>query len=535
MPKRRISQGETLSSIARDLGLKVPDILAANLSNPRAIPDPKNPNLILAGGILTLPDAPPQKPPAQAGEPAEAIPIVKDPLAGTKPAGILTGEKTGEQAKETVAMLNDTIGAFREDKKPSEPVDTLIHFDEGEFEPETEEFGLAQQIKSSDEFFASQLANINSRFDNVVAGLDNLTKNVVADIKSTYVRLRDARAEQGRRALASLRTGQIRRGGRFTPTITADLLDFKANQTLEKIEELSREEQRLVSEAVEASRTKQLDAVFELSEKILNIRKQRVSEISAFQNLLINQEKNERSRTAELRAQEKFEMDKITFEQRGEQDLVDRLADLREEQIEDFENLIDSLENVDPSTLSPKARKEIENKATSAGLLPEIVFEGLRAKFLKADLGRLLDEATLRKRGQEIEEGEVGKGDDFNKARTFVADNPEASRDELFLGLRQNTDLAITDINTLLDERGIEKPREAEIFLSDKNIRDVAIAITKAMGKEDALRAVAFGTININKKNIDLSAEQIAKIKASIEKEFPKGRTFFQKVLPGGK
>lgn len=45
----------TLSGIANQFGVSVDDLVQANLNNPGALPDPNNPDMILAGGTLNIP------------------------------------------------------------------------------------------------------------------------------------------------------------------------------------------------------------------------------------------------------------------------------------------------------------------------------------------------------------------------------------------------------------------------------------------------------------------------------------------------
>ena len=128
-----------------------------------------------------------------------------------------------------------------------------------------------------------------------------------------------------------------------------------------------------------------------------------------------------------------------------------------------------------------------------------------------------------------------GEKDDWAKGRQFIDDNPKATYEELYTGLSEHTGLGVTDRETLLKEKGKEKTKEAEMYLSEDNMKKTAIALVKKIGKEDAVKAIEHGTIIINKKATDLSPEQIKRIIEIINEEYPKGRSLWQKILPGGR
>lgn len=62
MAQVTIKQGDTLGALAKTYGTTVEDLVGLNLQNPAALPNPKNPNLILAGGALNVPDPKPAEP-----------------------------------------------------------------------------------------------------------------------------------------------------------------------------------------------------------------------------------------------------------------------------------------------------------------------------------------------------------------------------------------------------------------------------------------------------------------------------------------
>lgn len=139
---------------------------------------------------------------------------------------------------------------------------------------------------------------------------------------------------------------------------------------------------------------------------------------------------------------------------------------------------------------------------------------------------------------------------DFELSRQFIKDNPDASREELRTGIRGKTKLGISDVNNLLDELEIIKE---EFSLNDEQLKSAAIGIMKSVAslkldsKEEKEKAIEFirdsGFLNITigkgadakKKQITLTKQQRDKIIEIINKEFPEGRSFFQRLLLRGK
>lgn len=125
--------------------------------------------------------------------------------------------------------------------------------------------------------------------------------------------------------------------------------------------------------------------------------------------------------------------------------------------------------------------------------------------------------------------------DDWDKARQFIEDNPEASSEELTAALRENTSLDAGDITALVGESGALKKEDIG-DLSEEDMKSLAIGLVKEKtglftdskkGKEDAIAEV--------KNDKTLTKAQQDRILALIEEEYPGGRSLLQKILPFGK
>lgn len=135
------------------------------------------------------------------------------------------------------------------------------------------------------------------------------------------------------------------------------------------------------------------------------------------------------------------------------------------------------------------------------------------------------------------------KQENFMKAKQFIADNPDASREELLVAIRQHTNLDVSDASALLGEAGILSSKD-QTPLTDDNLRAIASSLVqkntglfanKDEGLKKAKAQIDLGKIKVNGKEAILSSSQIEKIKQYMDEEYPKGRTFLQRLLPGGK
>jgi hypothetical protein len=188
-------------------------------------------------------------------------------------------------------------------------------------------------------------------------------------------------------------------------------------------------------------------------------------------------------------------------------------------------------DNVDP--FGGRSKQEVMQFAFQSGV-----------KSIKAltEIGDVYDLVTGK---GDLTDEEI-KQENFAKAKGFIADNPDASIDELKLAIRQHTNLDVTDVSSLLSEAGVIK----EEGLTEENLKAIAVNLVKKNtgffgkkeeGVEKAKSQIDVGKIKINDKEKTLSSRQISRIKELIDEEFPEkegkkqGRTLLQRLLPGGK
>ena len=126
-------------------------------------------------------------------------------------------------------------------------------------------------------------------------------------------------------------------------------------------------------------------------------------------------------------------------------------------------------------------------------------------------------------------------GGSLSIAEQFVADNPNASREELELQLKKSLPkLSDSDINSVLDAAKITSE---EIGITEDQYQAIAIGTVKSFGNtEDAIDYINnVGTVEIGGKDITLTNAQRQAIVDQISEEYPEGRTFWQSWLPWGK
>lgn len=124
------------------------------------------------------------------------------------------------------------------------------------------------------------------------------------------------------------------------------------------------------------------------------------------------------------------------------------------------------------------------------------------------------------------------KSDDWAAARQLIKDNPNATREELRAAIRENTDLAVTDADTLLDEAKVTTGSN----FSDDQLRKIATQIVPKLGDVEPAKAyINSGSITSGGKKYTLSRTEQEKINGYIDEAYPNGRTTLQKILPWGK
>ncbi len=178
--------------------------------------------------------------------------------------------------------------------------------------------------------------------------------------------------------------------------------------------------------------------------------------------------------------------------------------------------------------LSPDGQNQLMTLAKTAGIPIDTIIKGMDVVKAQKDFDNL-------QKNKASVSAETKKTADWNKANQFITDNPDATADELKLALRQNTNLSDGDINQLVDTKKPESKQE--VFLSDQNIKDTAIALVKGYSSnlQDAKNAIKTGKLQVNGKMVNLTPDQVDKISKEIDTQYPNGRTFWEKVLPWGK
>lgn len=122
-------------------------------------------------------------------------------------------------------------------------------------------------------------------------------------------------------------------------------------------------------------------------------------------------------------------------------------------------------------------------------------------------------------------------GDDesggFDEARSIISDNPQLTDAEIKANLLENTDLSVTEINTLLETR---TNREIPDFTN--KVGQLAEKIFDNFDSiEDARSYVNTGKVTSNGKQYQLTEEQKEALLSALEEQ----RSFWQKIVPGGK
>ena len=124
--------------------------------------------------------------------------------------------------------------------------------------------------------------------------------------------------------------------------------------------------------------------------------------------------------------------------------------------------------------------------------------------------------ASRSKAGRKPEEDtQIVRTEYFSQARKFVADNPNASYAELKAGILENTKLDISEIDSILAERGVKKE---EREFSDEQAKQIVQAIfdsnkgffsKRATEKANAKTQIQQGVIKIGGNTIQLTDRQI--------------------------
>ena len=164
-------------------------------------------------------------------------------------------------------------------------------------------------------------------------------------------------------------------------------------------------------------------------------------------------------------------------------------------------------------------------------------FEGMnKQQMLRDAFNKGVTSTTELKKLEDLYDLLSGDEDtDVDKANQFIEDNPDASSEELFVAIKENTKLDVSTINALLKSAGAVSKEDIGDLTEDE-LKKIAIGLvkentglfTKAKeGKDNAIRDVEADT--------SLTNAQKTKVKELIEEEYPEGRTIGQRLFPFGK
>lgn len=224
-----IQQGNTLSGIASQYGTTVNALLNANQGNPGAIPNISNPNLILAGGSLNIPD----------------VPGSNDTMQSTMP-----------YRTNTNSNMSDFDSYY------------------GSAAIKERESGFNKEYKSDTD-------RINSELKGYRRNLSTQSQKLIDSLTQTYA-LRKGQQEQVTRAtVAGTRASGFRTGTtQYAQNYQQDLISEKERAGIQKLAELDAEEAQKISEAEIARLDKDYAAFNDAMDKLRGIRKDKSSAVS---------------------------------------------------------------------------------------------------------------------------------------------------------------------------------------------------------------------------------------------------------------
>lgn len=230
MPRTyNIQQGNTLGGIAQQYGFSVQDILNANQGNSGAIPDASNPNLILAGGSLNIPDS------------------------------------VGNNSSIQTTM----------------PYRTNTNNNLNEFDQYYSGASVASRESDIGKDANDDISRINSELKNYRRSLKGSTSKLIDSLTRQYD-LRKGQQEQITRqnvkgAIASgYRTGTTQ----YAQNYQSELVSEKERAGIQKLAELDAEEAQKISEAEIASADKDYAAFNDAMSSLRTIRKDKASAVS---------------------------------------------------------------------------------------------------------------------------------------------------------------------------------------------------------------------------------------------------------------
>lgn len=310
-----LQPGDNLSSLAQTHGVSVNDLVGANKDNTSALPDAKNPNLIIAGQKLNIPQpsviqttssqrADTQANMAKLGNMTAnniggtALPTPGNPGTGGSGAGGDAGTgagggkpiidmNTGDIKDANGNIIGKTTDGIKKDQATAEG------------DPLSSVKGRIEEIKTSGE---AQINNMKQTLTNLMASSDASTQARIQSIQAMYGQRVEALKETYKRLGAAKDAADFRNGvNRYTPEQGQGVLTDNEVQLQMKITDIYTKMNDAITKAQSAQSANDIKAFDTEFTKIENYQKEintaisgLMKEATAYQNSLTKQmaEKN---------------------------------------------------------------------------------------------------------------------------------------------------------------------------------------------------------------------------------------------------
>ncbi len=347
------------------------------------------------------------------------------------------------------ALAEDEVVEEEEEEEEITDMTTFEEFGSSQFSSTLKSFGV-EEIEPPDfseskrlarEALDAQLVSIDADFDNRIKKQEDSNSNLLASLQANLIK---AGVNQSGTSFQSATAGQIARADEIINRI----LNEKSRQVA-----LARAGERDTQGQI---RRDEIQAVFDTQvQNANNAFKKNGLNVQLLQ-LFNSREQSEKNREQnESQFAQSLAFDYFNLEQKEQEARLGKVIKAAE----------DGMLSLDEELLS-----EYESLSIQAGFPEGFITEkaaiGLQkrlAQMAKDELERKKTEAGIAKTkagtgGGGGVGGKTGdKVSDFDKSRQFITDNPDASDEELILGLRENTKLSDSDINLLVGQR--KKPQ----------------------------------------------------------------------------
>lgn len=232
--KVTINKGDTLSGLAARYGVTVQDFINANKGNAAALPDPSNPNLILAGGSLNIPSTP-------------AAPATGQGAGKTGPGSTGTGTGTGTGGDGT------QTGGGSGDGGTGNGADTgSTSYDDGT-EKVTGNESIDKQISKVKSDAQDQIDQINSTLQKLLSSSDGATSSLIAQLQANYQSLKANLDDKLKNQEGWINQSNERNGrARYAPILAQGLISSAEVQEAMKLNDAFNKMSLAVSKAQQA-------------------------------------------------------------------------------------------------------------------------------------------------------------------------------------------------------------------------------------------------------------------------------------------